>query len=98
MPKPKRKLTPAEKRAKALRRAEFMTIFVHGKQKRIRRPGPAEASLDECLAKNADPVWLMQNEMWAELYAYEAARDQDAESLPANDEVQWSTDQDHHHD
>ena len=38
MAKPKRKLTPAEKRARKKRREEFMTIFINGKQKRVRRP------------------------------------------------------------
>lgn len=34
----KRKLTPAEKARKRARRAELMTIFMNGKQKRVRRP------------------------------------------------------------
>jgi hypothetical protein len=34
----KRKLTPAERARKRARRAEFMTIFINGKQKRVRRP------------------------------------------------------------
>jgi len=38
MPKPKRKLTAKQREAKRRRRAEFMTIFVNGKQKRVRRP------------------------------------------------------------
>ena len=65
MAKQKRKLTPAEKRAKARRRAEFMTIFVNGKQKSVRRPVRIEGmDLDEFIRRNADPIWLHQNEMW----------------------------------
>ena len=65
MAKQKRKLTPAEKRAKARRRAEFMTIFVNGKQKSVRRPVLVEGmDPDEFIRRNADPIWLHQNEMW----------------------------------
>ncbi len=65
MAKQKRKLTPAEKRAKARRRAEFMTIFVNGKQKSVRRPVLIEGmDPDEFIRRNADPIWLHQNEMW----------------------------------
>ena len=38
MAKPKKKLTPAQRAEKKRRKLEFMTIFVHGKQKRVRRP------------------------------------------------------------
>jgi hypothetical protein len=43
----------------------YMTIFVNGKQKRVRRPEQVEGlPLDELIARNADPIWLHQNEMW----------------------------------
>lgn len=65
MAKQKRKLTPAEKRAKARRKAEFTFIFVNGKQKRVRRPVLIEGmDPDEFIRRNADPIWLHQNEMW----------------------------------
>ena len=65
MAKPKRKLTPAEKRARKARRREFMTIFVHGKQKRVRRPVTIDGmDPEEFIRRNADPIWLHQNEMW----------------------------------
>ncbi len=65
MPKPKRKLTPAEKRARDARRKEFMTIFINGKQKRVRRPPTVDGmDVDEFIRRNADPIWLHQNEMW----------------------------------
>lgn len=38
MAKPKRKLTAAEKRARKKRGKEYMTIFINGRQKRVRRP------------------------------------------------------------
>ena len=65
MSKQKRKLTPEQKAAKRLRRKEFMTIFVNGKQKRVRRPPTVDGMpLDEFITRNADPIWLHQNEMW----------------------------------
>ena len=65
MPKPKRKLTAAEKRARRERKKNFMTIFVNGKQKRVRRPQLIEGlPVDEFIAQNADPIWLHQNGMW----------------------------------
>jgi hypothetical protein len=65
MAKRKRKLTAAEKAAKKRRRAEYMTIFLHGKQKRVKRPPTIDGmDVDEFIRRNADPVWLDQNEMW----------------------------------
>lgn len=63
--KRKRRLSAAEKAAKRQRRREFMTIFVGGKQKRVRRPPTIEGmSVDEFIRRNADPIWLQQSEMW----------------------------------
>jgi len=65
MSKRKRKLTPEQKAAKRKRREEFMTVFVNGKMKRVKRPPTVEGMpLDEFIARNADPVFLHQNEMW----------------------------------
>ena len=65
MAKRKRKLTAAEKRARKKRREEFMTIFINGKQKRVKRPPAIDGlPLDEFIRRNADPIWLHQNEMW----------------------------------
>ena len=65
MSKPKRKLTAAQRRARKRRRLEFMTIFVHGKQKRVKRPPTIDGmDVDEFIRRNADPIWLHQNEMW----------------------------------
>jgi len=65
MSKRKRKLTTAEKAEKKRRRMEYMTIFVRGKQRRVRRP-PTIAGMDveEFILRNADPIWLHQNELW----------------------------------
>jgi hypothetical protein len=61
----KRKRTPAEKRARKLRKENFMFIFVNGRQKRVRRPPTIDGMpVDEFIAQNADPMWLHQNEMW----------------------------------
>jgi hypothetical protein len=65
MAKGKRKLTGAEKRARRKRRQEYMTIFIHGKQKRVRRPVTIDGmSADEFIRRNADPIWLHQNGLW----------------------------------
>jgi hypothetical protein len=65
MGKPKRKLTAAEKAEKKRRRQEYMTIFINGRQKRVKRP-PTINGMDvaEFIRRNADPIWLHQNEMW----------------------------------
>jgi hypothetical protein len=65
MAKRKRKLTAAEKRARKKRGEEFMIIFINGKQKRVKRPPAIDGlPVDEFIRRNADPIWLHQNEMW----------------------------------
>ena len=65
MAKPKRKLTQAQKAAKKKRQKEYMTIFINGKQKRVKRPVTIDGlDVDEFIVRNADPIWLHQNEMW----------------------------------
>ena len=65
MGKNKRKLTAAEKAAKRKRRLEFETIFINGKMKRVRREPMIEGlPVEEFIRRNADPIWLHQNEMW----------------------------------
>jgi hypothetical protein len=59
---PKKRLTAAQRAAKKKRKAEFMTVFINGKQKRVRRPRMIEGvPAEEFVRRNADPVWLMQN-------------------------------------
>jgi hypothetical protein len=65
MVKRKRKLNAAEKAEKMRRQKEFMTIFINGKQKRVRRPPTIDGvDVDDFILKNADPIWLHQNGMW----------------------------------
>ena len=68
MAKRKRKLTAQQRAEKRRRRKEYMTIFVHGKQKRVKRPPTIEGmSVEEFIRSNADPLWYHQNEMWDEI-------------------------------
>ena len=61
----KRKLTAAQRRARRERRLKFRTIFINGKQKRVpREPLIDGLTVDEFIARNADPIWLHQNELW----------------------------------
>ena len=72
MAKKKRKLTARERSEKKRRSRELMTIFIHGKMKRIPRPPQIEGlDVDEFIRHNADPIWLHQNEMWEFLEEYE---------------------------
>ena len=65
MAKRKRKLTATEKKEKNRRQKECLTIFVKGKQKRVKRPPTIDGmDVNEFIRKNADPIWLHQNEMW----------------------------------
>lgn len=65
MAKPKRKLTAAEKAEKRRQQKEYETIFINGKQKRVKRPPAIDGiGIDEFIRRNADPIWLHQNEMW----------------------------------
>lgn len=61
MAKPKKKLTPAQKREKG----KFVTIFMNGKQKRVLRPVPIDGlDPDEFFLRNADLLTLHQNGLW----------------------------------
>ena len=61
----KRKRTAAEKRARRERKKKYMIVFVHGKQKRVPRPLLIDGlSVDEFIARNADPIWLHQQGLW----------------------------------
>jgi hypothetical protein len=65
MAKQKKKLTAEQKAAKKKRQQEYMTVFMNGKQKRVKRPPTIEGmDADEFILRNADPIWLHQNEMW----------------------------------
>ena len=63
--RPKRKLTSAQREARRKRSRETMIIFINGKQKRVPRPPTIEGlSVDEFIARNADPIWLHQAGTW----------------------------------
>lgn len=65
MGKPKRKLNPAKKRARKKRRQQFMTIFINGKQVRVRLPVKIDGmDVDGFIRMNADPIFLHQNGLW----------------------------------
>ena len=65
MTKRKRKLTPADKAQKKRLREMYEIVFINGKQKRVRREPTVEGlPVDEFIRRNADPIWLHQNEMW----------------------------------
>ena len=91
MAKRKRKLTAAEKAEKKRRRREYMTIFVTGKQKRVKREPTIDGiPADEFIRRNADPIWLLQNEMYEELHQREQEQTQeedaeDSQQEPARD-------------
>ena len=64
MTKQKKKRTPAQKAAKKKRQKEYMTIFINGIQKRVKRPPTIDGmDVDEYIRRNADPIWLHPNEM-----------------------------------
>jgi hypothetical protein len=70
MAKVKKKLTAAQKRvrkkAKEERQKKYMWVFMKGgKQVRVKRPETIDGmDKDEFIRKNADPIWLHQNELW----------------------------------
>ena len=65
MARQKNKLTLEQKAAKKKRQEEYMTVFMNGKQKRIKRPPKIDGmDVEEFIRRNADPIWLHQNEMW----------------------------------
>ena len=65
MARQNKKLTPEQKAAKEKRQEEYMTVFMNGKQKRIKRPPKIDGmDVEEFIRRNADPIWLQQNEMW----------------------------------
>ncbi len=55
MKNPKRTLPAAQKCARQRQPKESMTIFIHGKQKRVRRPLTIDGlPVDEFIRRNAD--------------------------------------------
>ena len=86
MAKRKRKLTAAEKAEKKRRRQEYMTVFINGKQKRVKRPPTIDGmDVDEFIRRNADPIWLHQNEMWEYMVEEESQSNDGNELDKVND-------------
>ena len=42
-----------------------MTLFLNGKQVGVKRPVTIDGvEVDQFIRRNADPIWLHQNEIW----------------------------------
>ena len=75
--------TGKEMKAKKRINREFKTVFMNGKQVRIRREPTIDGqSVEEFLRHNADPIWLLQNEMYELLDEHESGKDQTADAVP----------------
>ena len=78
MPLQKKKLSLEQKVIKEARRKKFMTVFINGKQKRVRKPDTIDGlTTEEFIKANADPMWLHQNEMWEYIECSEASETKD---------------------
>jgi len=56
-----------------------MWVFMNGKQVRVKRPQTIDGmDVDEFIRRNADPIWLHQNEMWE----YIDQEDEEENELP----------------
>ena len=74
MAKAKKKLTAAQRAARKKRKAEFMTVFMNGRQVRVRRPPAVDGiPVEEFIRQNADPIWLHQHGYWEILHEREMA-------------------------
>jgi len=66
----KKKLTREQKAFKAKRKAEWMTIFINGKQKQVRRPATIDGfDAETFIENNADDIWLLQEGSYEQLEA-----------------------------
>ena len=75
--KPKKKLAAAQRAARKQRKAEFMTIFMNGKQVRVRRPPTIEGvPVEEFIRQNAHPIWLHQHGYGEVLHERSMAEDE----------------------
>lgn len=62
---------------------DFKTVFMNGKQVRIRREPTIDGqSVEEFIRNNADPIWLLQNEMYELLDGHESGKDETADTVP----------------
>jgi len=83
MAKPKKKLTAAQRAAKKQRKKDFMTVFMNGKQVRVRRPPTVDGvDAEEFIRQNADPIWLHQNGYWEIIHEREMEEAREGGDLP----------------
>jgi len=77
------KRTGEEMKAKKRINREFKTVFMNGKQVRIRREPTIDGQfVEEFIRHNADPIWLVLNEMYELLDEHESGKDQTADAVP----------------
>lgn len=67
--KPKRPLTAAQRRALRERRRSLERVFIGGRRNGFaarvcRQPTIGGMSVEDFILRNADPIWIVQNEMW----------------------------------
>ena len=75
------KTDAAEKAEKKRRRREYMRIFINGEQKRVKREPTVDGiPVDDFIRMNADPIWLLQNEMYEELHEWEQQQEEAQET------------------
>jgi len=87
MAKPKKKLTAAQRAAKKQRKKDFMTVFMNGKQVRVRREPTIDGmDVEDFIRHNADPIWLHQNGYWEILHEREMEEKKEADGEDSSDE------------
>ena len=60
-----------------------MTVFINGKQKRVKRPPTIGGMcVAEFIRRNADPIWLHQNEMWEDIDTGEEGESDSVTDIP----------------
>lgn len=67
----KKKLSNAHKatnrKSKLERQKKYETVFMNGKQVRVKRQLIDLNFADDFIRQNADSIWLHQNELWEEI-------------------------------
>ena len=69
MAKLKKKLSASVKKARREAKVEcqekYETVFMNGKQVRVKRPPLIDGiPVDQFISQNVDSIWLHQDEMW----------------------------------
>ena len=55
----------SKKKKKRVKNSKYEWVFINGKQVKQRKPEMIDGMLvEEYIMKNADSLWLQQNEMW----------------------------------